>query len=219
MIVEADGEVVEVSVEVLSVHIHAKVIAVGVDTVGEGPVASQASQIDIEVKRAFFAQSIVQTGDDAETDGGEVVTIVGGVVSHGVEVVGFQMETEANLSFAEQGEVTPVQEVVTEVRIDVDDRAPTGGVVILAAKRIDVSSVVVVNETELDTELHFVIQLITDFRHDGDIGGGVADTTSIIIVMSAVVTKSDLATEDELCICSHSESDECEGHKDFFHNR
>lgn len=219
MIVEADGEVAKVSVEVLSVHVHAKVIAVGVDTVGEGPVASQASQVDIEVKRAFVAQSVVQTGNDAEADGSEVVSVVGGIVGHGVVVVGFQMETEANLSFAEQGEITPVQEVVTEVRIDVDDRAPTGGVVILAAKRIDVSSVVVVNETELDTELHFVVQLITDFRHDGDIGGGVADTTSIIIVMSAVVTKSDLATEDKLCICCHCESDESEGHKDFFHNR
>lgn len=215
MIVEADGEVAKVSVEVLSVHIHAKVIAVGVDTVGEGPVASQASQIDIEVKRAFVAQSVVQTGNDAEADGSEVVSVVGGIVGHGVVAVGFQMEAEANLSFAEEGEVTPVSDIVTEIGVEADNRTVGREVSILIA---GIGSVIVVLETELDTELHLVVQLIADFRHDSDVSAGIAGK-GIIVIMSAVVTKSDLATEDKLCICSHSESDECEGHKDFFHNR
>lgn len=219
MIVEADGEVAKVSVEVLSVHVDVEVIAVGVDTVGEGPVASQASQVDIEVKRAFVAQSVVQTGNDAEADGGEVVSVVGGIVGHGVVVVSFEMETKAQLSFAEEGEVTPLGQVVAEVGIESDHGAPTGDIVIFAAEGVDITSVVVVVQAKLDTELHVVVQLITDFRHDGDIGSGVADTSSKIIVMSAIVAKRDLTAKNKLCICCHCESDESEGHKDFFHNR
>lgn len=171
MVVETDEEVTELSIDALSIHVSTEVVAVGVNTISKGPVTSQTNEVDVEVERAFLAKRIVQTRNNAQTNGGEVVIVVGGIVGHRVVSVAFQMKAKANLSFAEEGEVTPFSDIVTEIGVEADNRTVGRGVSILIA---GIGSVIVVLETELDTELHLVVQLIADFRHDSNIGAGIA---------------------------------------------
>lgn len=214
MVVETNEEVTELSIDALSIHVSTEVVAVGVNTISKGPVTSQANQVDVEVERAFLAKRIVQTRNNAQTNGGEVVIVVGGIVGHRVVSVAFQMKAEANLSFAEEGEVTPFSDIVTEIGVEADNRTVGGAVSILIA---GIDSVIVVLETELYAKLHFVVQLIADFRHDSNIGAGIANDTSVIVIMSTIVSETHMATKNELCICGHCKSNESEGDKEFFH--
>ena len=64
--------------------------------------------------------------------------------------------------------------------------------------------------------MHVLVQLIADFGHDADIGGGGRTSGEIFVVVARVVD-SDVATNNELSISGHGKCCESKGQKNFFH--
>lgn len=225
MVVEADGEVVQVIVEGLLAHVGAEAPLVLGSTVVAGCAPVDAGEVDVDVHGEAVAESIVQTRNHADAESGVVVTILDGGTGHFATIhegMGFAFETqfEVDGSFAEDVEFLPFEEVVAEVGVDHDGVAGTGGVAVFGTH---VVTGVVVVPAKLCTDLHVVVQLIADLGHDGDSGVGVVgvsgggDETSVVLIVVALVVESHVATDNELSIGGECECCESKGQKNFFH--
>lgn len=220
MVVEADEEVVQVSVEGLLAHVGAEAPRVVSVTVVAGCVPVDAGEVDVDVHGETVAESIVQTRNHADAEAGVVVTILDGGTGHFATIhegVSFAFETqfEVDGGLAEDVEFLPFEEVVTEVGVDHDGVAGTGGVAVFGTS---VVTGVVVVPAELCTDLHVVVQLIADFGQDGDVGVGLATIEGgVVVVVVSIVAETDVATDNELSVGGECECCESKGQKNFFH--
>lgn len=211
-VVEADGEVVQVIVESLSAHVEAEAEFVASPVVGGGKVGIAAEQVDIDIHGDVLVERVVQTGDDGETKAGEVVAIVGGDVSSGNVVGTLKMESDVQLSLAEDGEVLPVGHIVAEIGGNVDgglagSAGHGGGVVGVGVASI--GSGVVVSPTHLNTDLHVVVQLIANFRGNLEVVGGGA--TDIVVGMNVGMVGGDVSSNNPLGVGGECECCESNG--------
>ena len=209
-VVEADADEGEVTgqtssvdaEERLGIHIGDEAIVVvvrGDITGGSGSgggvlVVLQAQQVDVGVEGNFVGERIVQTGNNVEV---EIectgVTIAGGV-GNGVFPTALRGDTQAELSLAEDGEFVPLGQVVTEVGSKIPLELSLGSIVIVVVITSIVSGVII-GASELDTDLHVVVQPVADFGHDGELGGGVV---TVVTGAVSVMVKTDVATDNPL---------------------
>lgn len=200
-------------------------VVVGADIV----VEIDADHVEIEIDADHVVEGIVDTGGDghAKAEAFGVVVDLGldGFVSAAKVIFlvtgtgGVASPCQGNASLDKEVHLVNVEQVVTEIGGHVDHVVTTLLVAFVVVPSAGEGSVgAVAGEAQDDAGRHFVVQVVTDLRHDGEIGvagiggfksGGGGTPLGGVGVVAILHGETEVAADDELCVSSESES--CEG--------
>lgn len=210
VIVEANGEEVEVVVDALAGEAGADGEVVSVHTVGVDHHPGNLSNVEVEVHGELVGELVVHAGDKTETENRLIVVVLDGAdfVAINIGIGGaLGAHAEQELTFNKESPVFPVAEIVAGIGGNAELK--------VAGRHIGVSCSAIVAGVVVATEnggtnLPSVTHLIADFGAYNNGGGGSA-TDGVVVIVYAIVVETDLATKYELCISCKSESCECKG--------